>query len=245
MSNTGASSVKPCERFTAPCSTASRVIRRITVSLTSTCPLPSIGAMLYRNRMNLPDVPITHRTGRKTDAPFLARMARDYVEDGLRWTWRPRRIQRMILDPGATVRVAEAPRGPGTEIAGFAIMRFELENAHLSLLAVHPSYRRRNNRPSPPRVAREIGPPIGGARDPPRGPRREPRRPQSVHGSRIPRDFVRPPATTEDASRPCACPGYCRSTSEPCAAPAGGRVFSGPAGRWRIIRWLLRTWSPP
>ena len=100
--------------------------------------------MLYRNRMNLPDVPITHRTGRKTDAPFLARMARDYVEDGLRWTWRPRRIQRMILDPGATVRVAEAPRGPGTEIAGFAIMRFELENAHLSLLAVHPSYRRRN-----------------------------------------------------------------------------------------------------
>ncbi len=79
----------------------------------------------------------------------MARMARNYVEDGLKWTWRPRRIQRLLLDPEATVLVAETPRGAGTEIAGFAIMRHGLENAHLSLLAVHPYYRRR-------RVARNL-----------------------------------------------------------------------------------------
>ena len=105
--------------------------------------------MLYRNRMKRRDVPITHRAGRKADAPVIARMARDYVEDGLRWTWKPRRIQRLLIDPEATVLVAETPSGPGAEIAGFAIMRFGLERAHLSLLAVHPSYRRR-------RVARNL-----------------------------------------------------------------------------------------
>ena len=105
--------------------------------------------MLYRNCMERPEVPITHRAGRGGDATIIARMARDYVEDGLRWTWRPRRIQRALLDRKTTVLVAETPRGPGTEIAGFAIMRFEVENAHLSLLAVRPSYRRR-------RIARNL-----------------------------------------------------------------------------------------
>lgn len=105
--------------------------------------------MLYRNRMQHMEVPITHRTGRVTDAPTIARMARDYIEDGLRWTWRPRRIRRVLLDRRTTVLIAETPRGPGTEIAGFAIMRFGIEEAHLSLLAVRPSYRRR-------RIARNL-----------------------------------------------------------------------------------------
>ena len=105
--------------------------------------------MLYRNRMEHRDVPIAHRAGRAADAPILARMARDYIEDGLRWTWRPRRIQRAIRDRNTAVLVAEAPQGWGTEIAGFAIMRFEGEIAHLSLLAVHPTYRRR-------RIARDL-----------------------------------------------------------------------------------------
>ena len=99
--------------------------------------------MFYRNRMKRQDVPITHRSGRTTDAPIIARMARDYIEDGLRWTWRVRRIQRVLLDPETMVLVAETPTGPGAQIAGFAIMRFGIEEAHLSLLAVHPSYRRR------------------------------------------------------------------------------------------------------
>ena len=105
--------------------------------------------MLYRNRMEHRDGPINHRAGRVADAPTIARMARDYVEDGLRWTWRPRRIQRVLLDEKTTVLVAETPGGPGMEIAGFAIMRFGIEEAHLSLLAVRPSYRRR-------RIARSL-----------------------------------------------------------------------------------------
>ena len=105
--------------------------------------------MLYRNRMERLEAPITHRAGRVADAPIIARMARDYVEDGLRWTWRPRRIQRVLLDRNTTVLVAETPRGPGMEIAGFAIMRFEIEEAHLSLLAVRPAWRRR-------RIARNL-----------------------------------------------------------------------------------------
>ena len=105
--------------------------------------------MLYRNRMEHGEVPITHRSGRVPDAPIIARMARDYVEHGLRWTWCPRRIQRALPDRKTTVLVAETPRGPGMEIAGFAIMRFDIEEAHLSLLAVRPSYRRR-------RIARNL-----------------------------------------------------------------------------------------
>ena len=105
--------------------------------------------MLYRNRMEAPEVPITHRPGRVPDAPIIARMARDYVEDGLRWTWRPRRILRALLDRNTEVLVADTPQGPGTEIAGFAIMRFEPEEAHLSLLAVRPAWRRR-------RIARNL-----------------------------------------------------------------------------------------
>lgn len=105
--------------------------------------------MVYRNRMERLGVPVAHRSGRVPDAPIIARMARDYVEHGLRWTWRPRRIQRALLDRKTKVLVAETPKGPGMEIAGFAIMRFDIEEAHLSLLAVHPSYRRR-------RIARNL-----------------------------------------------------------------------------------------
>ena len=97
--------------------------------------------MLYRNRMSRDDVPITQRDGLASDAPIIARMARDYIENGLRWTWRKRRVQQVLRAPDTVVRVAET--APGTEIAGFAIMRFGVERAHLSLLAVHPSYRRR------------------------------------------------------------------------------------------------------
>lgn len=47
------------------------------------------------------------------------------------------------------MRQPRASRGRGTESAGFAIMRFEDENAHSSLLAVHPFCRRR-------RIARDF-----------------------------------------------------------------------------------------
>jgi ribosomal-protein-alanine N-acetyltransferase len=50
----------------------------------------------------------------------------------------PQRIARQIRSPESVVLVARS----GSRIAGFAIMRFAAEEAHLDLLAVRPAYRR-------------------------------------------------------------------------------------------------------
>ncbi len=73
------------------------------------------------------------------DARTLAQMARDYIETGLGWSYQPRRIAQMIGDLDVTALVAR----DGTRTAGFAIMSFGEERAHLVLLAVHPAHRRR------------------------------------------------------------------------------------------------------
>jgi [ribosomal protein S18]-alanine N-acetyltransferase len=73
------------------------------------------------------------------DASTLAQMARDYIEAGLGWSYQPRRIGQLIRDPDVTTLVA---RDAGC-IVGFAIMSFGDDRAHLVLLAVHPSRRRR------------------------------------------------------------------------------------------------------
>jgi len=69
----------------------------------------------------------------------LAQMSRDLVENGLRWSWRPSRILSMIQHPEAVVLVAKTR----IEIAGFAVMEFHETHAHLNLLAVKPSQRRK------------------------------------------------------------------------------------------------------
>lgn len=72
------------------------------------------------------------------DAPHLATMSRDLVELGLGWSWTPSRIAWHVRALESVVLVArENPR-----IAGFAVMRFGYEDAHLDLLAVRPAYRR-------------------------------------------------------------------------------------------------------
>jgi ribosomal-protein-alanine N-acetyltransferase len=87
--------------------------------------------------MNLP-VNIEYRLARVAEAERLAAMSRDLVETGLGWSWTPSRIARQIRFRDSTVLVAQA----GGRIAGFAIMRYGPEEAHLDLLAVHPAYRR-------------------------------------------------------------------------------------------------------
>lgn len=72
------------------------------------------------------------------DAPRLAAMSRDLVEEGLGWSWVPSRVAWHVRAPESVVLVAERR----TRIAGFAIMRFVVEHAHLDLLAVEPTYRR-------------------------------------------------------------------------------------------------------
>jgi ribosomal-protein-alanine N-acetyltransferase len=72
------------------------------------------------------------------DAPRLAAMSRDLVELGLGWSWIPSRIARHVRALESVVLVAQ----DGASVVAFAIMRFEIEDAHLDLLAVKPAYRR-------------------------------------------------------------------------------------------------------
>ena len=102
---------------------------------------------------------------KRDEAPVLARMSRDYIEQGLNWRWRTPAILNMIRNPEAVVLCARCrrtgadatglPPGSaggrhgtadgrwrGTVIGGFGIMQYAMERAHLNLLAVHPSLRR-------------------------------------------------------------------------------------------------------
>jgi ribosomal-protein-alanine N-acetyltransferase len=73
------------------------------------------------------------------DAYAIAGLSRDLIEAGLGWEYRRDRVAKMIADSDTVALVArDAPR-----IAGFAIMTFGEERAHLALLAVRPSHQRR------------------------------------------------------------------------------------------------------
>ncbi|HEY0178940.1 MAG TPA: hypothetical protein VGC30_04835, partial [Dokdonella sp.] len=64
------------------------------------------------------------------DARRIAMMSRDLVEHGLGWRWTEPRILRVMRDAAINVVVA---RDKG-EIAGFAIMQYKDDEAHLLLL---------------------------------------------------------------------------------------------------------------
>jgi ribosomal-protein-alanine N-acetyltransferase len=66
-------------------------------------------------------------------------MSRDLVEHGLGWRWTPQRIVRCIRAPGINVAVI----GNSGALAGFAIMQYYENEAHLLLLAVGEPHRRR------------------------------------------------------------------------------------------------------
>ncbi len=73
------------------------------------------------------------------DAQTLALMSRDLVESGLGWTYRAPRVAQLIRDPETVALVTRE----GAHTIGFAIMSFGEERAHLVLLAVRPTHRRR------------------------------------------------------------------------------------------------------
>jgi len=78
------------------------------------------------------------RLARPADAVPIATLSRDLIEYGLQWRWTPARIEASIRASGVNVLVA-CVRG---SIAGFAIMRYGDDHAHLDLLAVVPRCRR-------------------------------------------------------------------------------------------------------
>jgi ribosomal-protein-alanine N-acetyltransferase len=73
------------------------------------------------------------------DASAIARMSRDFIEYGLGWRWTPERIATCMHDPATNVAVVD----DAAHLAGFAIMEYHDEDAHLTLLAVSSASRRR------------------------------------------------------------------------------------------------------
>lgn len=78
------------------------------------------------------------RLARLADADSIANLSRDLIEYGLNWRWTPVRVAASIRAANVNVLVASMH----DEIAGFAIMRYGDDDAHLDLLAVAPPYRR-------------------------------------------------------------------------------------------------------
>jgi [ribosomal protein S18]-alanine N-acetyltransferase len=75
---------------------------------------------------------------RMCDAVRIARMSRDLIENGLRWSWTPERVAASVRRADAIVVVARAT----DQIAGFGIMRYGDDEAHLDLLGVDHDYGR-------------------------------------------------------------------------------------------------------
>lgn len=73
------------------------------------------------------------------EAPAIAAMSRDFIEQGLHWRWDAARVARSIRDPDCNVVVAHMRHG----LCGFGIMGYRENEAHLNLLAVHPACRGR------------------------------------------------------------------------------------------------------
>jgi ribosomal-protein-alanine N-acetyltransferase len=82
---------------------------------------------------------VTLDFAKRDDGPVLAAMSRDLVEAGLGWSYRPGELARIIVDADTVTVVARE----GSSVAGFGVMRFGDDTAHLVLLAVAPAYRRR------------------------------------------------------------------------------------------------------
>jgi ribosomal-protein-alanine N-acetyltransferase len=76
---------------------------------------------------------------RVADAARLAAMSHALIESGLRPAWGTQRISWYVRHAESVVLTARSDR----TIAGFAIMRYGDEAAHLNLLAVDPAHRRR------------------------------------------------------------------------------------------------------
>jgi ribosomal-protein-alanine N-acetyltransferase len=78
------------------------------------------------------------RFATRADAAAIAEMSRDLIERGLGWSWTRERVLRSVRHPdtNAVVALREGER------AGFGIMKYGEDEAHLLLLAVRPGHAR-------------------------------------------------------------------------------------------------------
>ena len=75
---------------------------------------------------------------RPSEAAEIAWLSRDLIEQGLRWSWTSTRVAASVQRADALVAVARS----APPIAGFGIMRYGDDEAHLDLLGVAPPHRR-------------------------------------------------------------------------------------------------------
>jgi ribosomal-protein-alanine N-acetyltransferase len=76
---------------------------------------------------------------RACDAACIAALSRDAIERGLDWSWTPQRVLHSLRDADTNTIVAR----DRDLLAGFAIMKYRDQQAHLLLMAVQSSRRRR------------------------------------------------------------------------------------------------------
>ena len=79
------------------------------------------------------------RLATRQDASRIAEMSRDYIEQGLEWSWREARVLSAIHDRATNAAVIVEDE----TVAGFGIMQYGADAAHLALFAIHPAYRNR------------------------------------------------------------------------------------------------------
>lgn len=79
------------------------------------------------------------RLATPSDAADIAAMSRDYIEQGLPWTWTAERVAHCIRDAETNVVVA----GENGTLIGFGIMYYASDDAHLLLFAVRRTHQRR------------------------------------------------------------------------------------------------------
>jgi [ribosomal protein S18]-alanine N-acetyltransferase len=72
------------------------------------------------------------------DARSIAKMSRDYIENGLGWSWTEARVLRAIRDKSTNVAVVH----DCGYVLGFGIMAYGDNTAHLVLPGVHKTHRR-------------------------------------------------------------------------------------------------------
>ena len=83
------------------------------------------------------------RLATRGDAPAIARLSRDRIEQGLGWSWTAPRVMRSILDRATNVVVAQPVSKLDASMLGFGIMKYHDDEAHLLLLAVPANLERR------------------------------------------------------------------------------------------------------
>jgi ribosomal-protein-alanine N-acetyltransferase len=85
------------------------------------------------------EYPYRLEPARASDAERLAAMSQAHVETGLKPAWGAARVRWHVRDAESVVLTSRL----GVALAGFAIMRYGDDAAHLNLLAVDPAHRRR------------------------------------------------------------------------------------------------------